>query len=144
MGDVDDMRSEQLPAARASAQVEVTRIAVNWRRHVSIVTACLHSEMSRAQSFSELIGRRTLEEPDEVEPLELVEEDVVPEPGIGSQATSTTEDVAMQAKDESFEMRTGSPIKRASILPAERSSCCDFYATGQHLQIRRSMSADCR
>jgi hypothetical protein len=72
--EVDVVKSEQLALERASAQVPVTRIPENCTRQSEVVTACLHSEMSRLQSFSELIGRRKLAVP----PLDD-EDDVAPE-----------------------------------------------------------------
>jgi hypothetical protein len=87
-GDVDDIRSAQLAAARASAHVPVTRMAENCRRHASMVADCLHSVIKRPHSFSESIGRRVLGElPDEDAPLldelelELDDEDDEPVPG---------------------------------------------------------------
>lgn len=91
-GEVDDMSSVQLPVASASEHAPVTRMAVNCRRHVSIVTLCLHSLISRLQSFSELIGRRPLPAPDddEAEVSGLPEDELVlPVPGYGSQPDKT-------------------------------------------------------
>ena len=70
-GEVEDVSSAQLALESASAQAPVTRIAVNWRVHVSVVTACPHSVMRRLQSFSALIGRRPL--------VPLPDDDVAPE-----------------------------------------------------------------
>ena len=86
IGDVDDVRSAQLPVASASAQAPVTRTATNCRLQSSIVTACPHSWMSRVHSFSELIGRRPGVLPDDeddvVPELELLDEELVdPVPG---------------------------------------------------------------
>ena len=88
-GDVDEVRSAQLPVASASAHAPVTRTAVNWLLHISIVMPCLHSLIRRVQSFSELIGLRPLVPPDDDDDDELVvpvpelldEELVEPVPG---------------------------------------------------------------
>jgi hypothetical protein len=77
--DVEDVRAAQLAPASASAQVPVTRMAVNWRRHVSVVTAWPHSVISRLQSFSASIGLRVFAPPPEEEPPLLDELDEVDE-----------------------------------------------------------------
>ncbi len=94
--DVEDSSSAQLALESASAQVPVTRTAVNCPLQSSIVTACRHSVMRRLQSFSALIGRRPLvplpddDVPPELELLEEEEDDdeLVSVPGYGSHPTT--------------------------------------------------------
>lgn len=90
--EVEDVSSAQLALERASAHAPLTRRAVNCSWQSAIVTACLHSSISRVQSFSELIGRRPGVPPDDdddeldVPDPELLEEELVdPVPGYGSQ-----------------------------------------------------------
>ena len=125
--DVEDSSSAQLALESASAQVPVTRIAVNWLLQSSIVTACPHSVMRRLQSFSALIGRRLLVPPpdDDVAPeLELLEDDdddddvLVSVPGYGSHPTTAIAKRPSQAHATHRRPAKSPPVRFTFIVTA--------------------------
>lgn len=125
-GDVEDVSCAQLALESASAHVPVTRIAVNWLAHVSIVTACPHSVMRRLQSFSALIGRRLLvplPDDDGAPELELLEEDdeddeLVSVPGYGSHPTTAIARRPSQAHAERRPPAQSPPVHFTFIVAA--------------------------
>ena len=130
-GDVDDVRSAQLAADRASAHAPVTRMAVNCRRHVSIVMLCWHSSISLLQSFSELIGRRPPVPPDDDDDEEVdvpdpeppEDELVLPVPGYGSQPVTATASAPATAPRRASERNRKSTIILATSTSGSLHGC---------------------